>query len=246
MSGARIRRAGFLVPARNPVVEPDVYSVVPEMITAHFARLPISGPSLSDDDNTLSLVSQKMRQGAEEAAGLLKAVQVDVLAYMHTATSYVAGPETDRRFEGRLGNIVEVPATTAARSIAEALKYLGVHNICFVTPYPSRVTQLGAQYFNDSGFLVLSARGLGYRSVDEIISADIGTFEALIKDSLDPSTEAIVISGTASKAMSFAMDLEAIFALPVITSNLAVLWHCLKILGLSSTIERGEALFSRK
>ena len=35
----RTRRIGALVPATNPVVEPDFYRVVPPEITVHFERM---------------------------------------------------------------------------------------------------------------------------------------------------------------------------------------------------------------
>ena len=36
---AKSKRIGALLPATNPVVEPDFYRVIPKEITAHFERM---------------------------------------------------------------------------------------------------------------------------------------------------------------------------------------------------------------
>ena len=36
---ARTKRIGALLPATNPVVEPDFYRVIPDGVTVHFERM---------------------------------------------------------------------------------------------------------------------------------------------------------------------------------------------------------------
>ncbi|MEK7216891.1 MAG: arylmalonate decarboxylase, partial [Chloroflexota bacterium] len=87
-------------------------------------------------------------------------------------------------------------------------------------------------FLKEAGIEVLRARALGLAGSDAFCSAPAGLFEQATLDARHPDADGYFISCTNIRAIETVAALEPALGRPVITSNQATLWYCLRRLGL--------------
>jgi maleate isomerase len=111
------------------------------------------------------------------------------------------------------------------------------------TPYAKDVTDTLVRYFAEHGPEVVSAECFGLSddrdmarvSLDSIIDGGVAACAA--------QADALFVSCTALRAASCVAQLEARLGKPVITSNQAMVWRCMRHLGLTGDFPAGGTLF---
>ena len=180
------RRIGALVPATNPVVEPDFYRVVPPEITVHFERMWNgawgSQPEISTESGRLesghriSLTSAeanevetalfgfdigKMNDDVARSASALSNIGPDVLAYACTSGTWHRGYLAyDRMIAGIMEEASGVQSITAVASCIAALRHMGSRRLSIAGPYRNyHLRNRLKPLMEEAGFEVLSADG---------------------------------------------------------------------------------------
>jgi maleate isomerase len=116
---ARPARIGMIVPSSNTCLEPQTYRILGDRrdVTVHFTRIEVTRIALDENANT-----QFDPATMVDAANLLRAAEVDVIAWNGTAGSWL-GVEHDRTMVDRITGATGIPATTTT------LAYLEVREI---------------------------------------------------------------------------------------------------------------------
>ncbi|SLN61886.1 Maleate isomerase [Roseovarius albus] len=178
---------------------------------------------------------------AEAVSDILPDEPVDVLVYGCTAASVVLGNDTVAQHMNSAKP--NTPCVTPSSAAFDAFDALGVKKISVLTPYTQDVTDSLVTYFSQNGPQVVNAtcfglsddREMARLSRDSIIEAGVAA--------CDPEADALFVSCTAVRAAACVEALEARLGKPVVTSNQAMVWRCMRHLGIVTDCPGGGSLF---
>ncbi|MEL7013075.1 MAG: ectoine utilization protein EutA [Pseudomonadota bacterium] len=178
---------------------------------------------------------------SQAAADILPGEALDVLVYGCTAASVVLG--NDKVAEHMNTAKPDAPCVTPSSAAFDAFDALGVKTVSVLTPYTQDVTDTLASYFSQRRVSVVNAacfgltddRDMARVSRESIIDGGVAAFS---KDA-----DALFISCTAVRAATCVEELEDLLGKPVVTSNQAMVWRCLRHLGITAKVPHGGSLF---
>ena len=229
-------RIGLLVPSVNTVVEPEFNRMIPDGINVYAARMRNQRSDVED--------SKAMLQYVERAADELGSANVDVIAFACTASSFVEGVEGEIELRDQIERAGEAKAVTTSGSVAGALRTLGVRRVAVATPYPDELNVLEKQFLEDEGIEVLTIAGMGIVdafSIGKVTPQETYEFARRV---WQDDADGMFISCTNLRTIDVLARLEAELNVPVISSNLATCWGCLRAVGHHDSIDGHGRLLS--
>lgn len=218
------KRIGLIILATDHTTEVDFRRMVAsDRIGVYVSRIHYANPVTPE--NLL-----KMQPALMEGAGLILPDEtLDAVMYSCTSASVVIG---DRNIEAAIhASKPGVPVVTPTAAAVKGLQALGAKRISVLTPYTIETSRPMADYFVDLGFTIDRFTCLGLsddREMARIAPDEIASFAC---EALDPQSDALFISCTAVRAAEVAARIEAETGKPVVTSNLATAWACLRLCG---------------
>lgn len=230
--GERLR-IGMLVPSGNVIIEPQVNAMLPQGVALYATRLPLRGSSEAE------LLA--MARNVEEAARLLAHAEVGLIAFNCTAVStYSKAMEADLR--QRIAAATGLPALMTSEAIVEALRKLNSKRIVLLTPYIADVNAREAGFLEQSGFEVLSETGLGLDTNSEMARLAPQVWLDLARKHRSDRADAYLVSCTAVRSAEAIDEMERELGRPVVTSNQAIAWYCLRKAGIQDKVPGFGAL----
>ncbi len=142
----------------------------------------------------------------------------------------------------------DVPCTNPITAATAAFAALGTKRIAVVTPYSAAVTEPIGAHFASAGLDVV-ALGSFLETNDLVVSR---ITEAAIADGVramhtlavdDGGCDAVFVSCTSLRAFGVVDELERELGVPIVSSNLAFLWHLLRLAGINDAVDGLGALF---
>ena len=230
-------RVGVIFPQLDYLTEPWLASVLPRGVSFHVSRMARTGPITRD-----SLMM--MNAGMPQALSLLPLPYLDLVVYHCTAGSLLYEPS---KLVAEMESHAQLPAIATMQAVIDGMRQLAVSRIVMVTPYMAWINDYEAQFLNDRGFTVVGVGGVELEDagLQQSIPADeicLWVRRAFRKASGD----AVFISCTGLRSLSFIDELEADLGVPVITSGGAMLWAMLHRLGISDGIPHGGRLVNSR
>lgn len=223
----------MLVPSGNVVIEPQVNAMLPPGVAVYVTRLPLRGSAEAE------LLA--MAENVEAAAGLLAHAGVGLIAFNCTAVStYSKAMEAD--IKRRIGEAASLPALATSEALVHALKTLKAKKVVLLTPYIREVNDREVIFLEEAGFEVLSETGLGLNTNTEMAALPPQTWIDLARKHRDDRADAYLISCTAVRSAEVIDALERELGRPVVTSNQAITWRCLRAGGVEDRVEGFGAL----
>jgi maleate isomerase len=230
--GERLR-IGMVLPSGNVISEPQVNAMLPQGVALYATRLPLRGSSEAE------LLA--MAQNVDEAARLLGHAGVGLIAFNCTAvTTYSKAMEADIR--QRIAAATGLPALMTSAAIVEALKTLRARKVVLLTPYIPEVNAREALFLQGEGLEVLSETGLGLNTNTEMARLAPDIWIELGRQKQDSRADAYLVSCTAVRSAEVIDALERELGRPVVTSNQAIAWHCLRKGGIDDKMRGFGAL----
>ncbi len=230
--GARLR-IGMLVPSGNVIIEPQVNAMLPQGVALYATRLPLRG---SAEAELLAMAGN-----VEEAARLLAHANVGLVAFNCTAVStYSKALEADIR--QRIASATGLPALMTSVAIVEALRAFQVKKLVLLTPYIPEINAREVRFLNEAGFEVLSQTGLGLNTNTEMALLEPDVWIELGRKNKDSRADAYLVSCTAVRSAEAIDAMERELGRPVVTSNQAIAWHCLRNGGVEDKVRGFGAL----
>jgi maleate isomerase len=225
-------RLGVLVPAGNPTIEPELNRLAPRALTIHAARLDtLAGePGGVDGMERRTLAYLDSLPAATRS---LAAVKPDAVVLAHTAVSYLTRYAGEPALAARLRDLAGARAFTAAGAIEAAIRHLGVRRLALATPYPDAISAAGLAYWQAAGFEIVAHRRLDTPNIYDETEDRAFT---LARSADTPDAQAILISGTGLPTVGAVARLERTLQKPVVTSQIATLWHALELLGIATPV----------
>lgn len=199
----------------------NALEVTPETLTDMEAQLPIAAALLPSE-----FEFDAIGYGCTSAATLIGAE--GVAAGIHAAHPGIA-------------------CTNPISAAVEAFRALDTRRIAVVTPYTADVTGPIAQHFADAG-LEVTALGSFLEPSDLVVAriSEASIAEGVRTIAGRADCDAVFVSCTSLRSMAAADALEREVAMPVVSSNIALLWHLLRLAGVTDDVPGRGSLFSRQ
>jgi maleate isomerase len=222
-------KIGYVLLATEQTIEDDVFRLRPEGVGVHFSRIDIPD-SITND--TLLAQGDNL---APAAAQLLPDGSLDVVCYGCTSGSLVLGEE---RVNGELKRGAPGAKTTSIISaVIRALRTLKITRISVATPYLDEINQREAEYLQQAGFAVVHIEGLNLERDSDMVRVTPDYLLEFAQEVDRDDAEALFISCGALRSLDIVDDLEQRLGKPVICSNQAMIWDCLRLAGVEDRID---------
>jgi len=231
-------KIGLIYMASSTVMEPEFYAMAPSGVSIHTARIHLPEASVE------GLRSMMEGDQVEEAAALLARAPLDVITFGGTSATFLEGLGNDLKVIKRIEGVSDgVPGSATSTAAVRALRKLDAKKVCFVGPYIEEVTQRGGQFFEQSGFEVTGAHGMGVRGDRDINAIDLERTYEFAKAVVEPDAQAVFISCTGLRTIGAIEALEKDLGRPVVTAIQATFWDALRLASVGATVSGFGELF---
>jgi len=222
-------KIGLLVPANNSVIEPELGHVLPEGVALYATRM------LARGDLTEAAI-HAMEPQADRGVEELLATGVDLIAFADMVTTFVMPPDWNARRTREIADRTGRHCITAAGALWAALGALGRRAVSIATPYPRRLHDLVAPFFEALGHKVIAHDTADILAMAEVPRRPPQEAYRLARSVCRPETEVLVILATDFRSFEILEALEQDTGRPAVSSNQALLWHALRTLGVGDRL----------
>ncbi|MYC61480.1 MAG: Asp/Glu racemase [Caldilineaceae bacterium SB0661_bin_34] len=232
-------RIGLIVLESDQTIEAEARMLNLPAVSFYHSRVP----------NSLEVTSETltdMEQWLPAAAALLpRDFGFDAIGYGCTSAAALIG--ADRVAAAIRSEHPGVACTNPITAAVAALGSLDAHRVAVVTPYTAEVTEPIARSLADAG-LSLTALGSFVESNDltvgrispESVAAGVRTMAR------SADCDAVFVSCTSLRLLASVEDLESEVGVPVLSSNMALFWHVLRLAGVADRIDGLGRIFTRR
>jgi maleate isomerase len=169
---------------------------------------------------------------------------LDVIAYGCTSGSMLIGIEN---VHARIHEVrPEVTCTAPLQAAIAAFQALSSSNIALVTPYMDDINRRLRGYIQDSGFKI-PVMGSWNEPEDENVGriTPDSIKEVVLTLGQSDFVDTVFISCTSVRALEIIKAAEEELGKPVVSSNLVLGWHCLRLAGVNDRLPRFGSLFEK-
>lgn len=217
-----LARIGHLYPSGG-LCDFEIQAMAPEGVQFVTTRLPFRDTSIESDRTLIDDI--------ELHAQLLADAKVDLIATNCTAAGVVNGPEAiNARVEAATG----IAAVTTIEAVLAACHAMGAKKIGLVTAYGEHVVTEEKAFLARHGLEVTADASRACTTPYEQGTLPPQVWRE-IATALPRDFDALLISCAGIRVSGVIQEIEDAIGRPVISSNSALLWYCLKRLGISAT-----------
>jgi maleate isomerase len=228
-------RIGLIIPSSNRLAEPQFHTYAPAGVGVHVARLRMTGKWRKP--------LAELQKSLVETAQALSDTKPDLIVFHCTANSMENGLAHEAAIVETIQSASGCRTITTAQAITDALHHLGIEKLVLISPYVNQTNQHEIQYLSECGFSVVHEHGLALDS-DGYIAVTPQEWIKVVKENSRPDADGYLLSCTNTRTIEVIEELERALGKPVITSNQATLWACLKKLGIGYSNRRLGGLFA--
>jgi maleate isomerase len=210
-------RIGLIIPSVNTYSEPQFNRFAPVGLGIHVARARVAG---------------KWKRPLPEMAGeiaasaqLLADCAPDLIVFHCTDTSMSQGPQGEGKILDIVRDATGIEAVATSRLVLEALQALGLKRVVLLTPYQSNRAII--DYLSASGVTVVRDEALKC-APHEFGKITPSQWAALAKENDGQDVDGTFLSCTNTTQIEAIGDIERQLGKPVVNSNQAVLWGCIR------------------
>lgn len=210
-------RIGMIIPSVNSMSEPQFNHFAPPGLGVHVARARVAG----EWKRPLAAMSEEIATSAK----LLSDVEPDLIVFHCTDTSMTQGPQGEGRILDIVREATGIEALATSRLVLEALQALGLQKLVLLSPYKSNRNVI--DYLHATGFAVVHDVALALDAL-EFANVTPREWTELARKHDRADADGIFLSCTNTTQMEAIADIERELGKPVVNSNQAVLFGCVR------------------
>jgi maleate cis-trans isomerase len=210
-------RVGLLIPSVNRMSEPQFNHFAPPGLAIHVARARITGPWRKP--------AVEMKDEIARSAAALADSGPDLIVYHCTDSSMREGRAGERTLIDivRAATGIETVATSAL--VADALRALDMKSVVLLSPYLSN--EVIVRFLQEHGVKVVADVALKLNG-HEYVAITPQRWLELARQHMRDDADGVFLSCTNTTQIEAIEDIELALGKPVVNSNQAVLWGCVK------------------
>ncbi len=211
-------RIGLIIPSVNRLTEPQFNHYAPDGLGIHVARGRVAGLP----ERTVAELSDEIAR----AASTLADAHPDLIVFHCTNTSMKEGADGEARIIDLIRKTTSIEALSTSSLVNDALRALSLRELVVLSPYRSNADIL--RYLTAAGFTIVNDVALGCTSAAAFEAVTPQRWLELALENDRPQADGIFLSCTNTTQIEAVAAIEAALGKPVVNSNQAVLWGCLK------------------
>ncbi|HXW42333.1 MAG TPA: hypothetical protein VEK75_14080 [Xanthobacteraceae bacterium] len=211
-------RIGLIIPSVNRMTEPQFNRYAPDGLGVLVARGRVAG----QPSRTVAELADEIAH----AAGTLADAGPDLIVFHCTHTSMKEGADGEARIIDLIKRTTGIEALSTSRLVNDALQALGIKKLVVLSPYMSNANII--DYLSAAGFSVVKDVALQCKSPAEFETVTPQRWLELALQNDTPEADGIFLSCTNTTQIEAVAAIERALGKPVVNSNQAVLWGCLK------------------
>ena len=215
-----LARIGLIIPSSNRLTEPQLRHFAPRELGIHVTRLQMTGKW----NRPLSALGDDIQR----AAGALADAKCDIIVFHCTGHAMEEGPDGDARTRALIENATGIEAISTASAIQEAIAALKVKNLILMTPYEQDVNDHEIDYLRQIGVNVAHDVALALPGSDDYLAQPPERWVELAVQNARDAADGYFLSCTNTTQIEAIEPIERRLGKPVVNSNQAVLWACVK------------------
>ena len=231
-------KLGFIMMSTDLAGESDFFDIIPKDVGIHITRLK------TEDHTTNETLSKHINHMAEAASRIQPDVKPNVISYSCTSGSIVIGEEKIMT-EIKKGAPYAIPMTLVT-GVIDALRELEIKKIVVGTPYLDEINTKEAEFLYNKGFEILNIQGLNLSTGIEFGRVTPQYWKKFALEINDQEADAIFLSCGGIRSVEVIDEIENIIGKPVITSNQAQVWSCLRKAKIRDQIQGFGKIFNCK
>lgn len=235
-------RIGVLTHDDNTVSESEFWTMAPDGVSVHSARVPFSDLRTFGDP-----------PGPDDATQRLSRLPLQAIVFAWALGSYVLGLSGEQELVDRLEKHSNgIPVRMPARAATAAFRELGVGRIALIHApfFTDEADQKGVEYFQHHGFEVVHASHLmpaqkvPHPNLGSIVSpADLYEW---VRSHVPSNAEGMFIAGNGFRSIGVIAALEEDLGRPVLTANQVALWQVLRLAGAGTPVDGYGQVFTKR
>src|SRR6202049_2559790 len=211
-------RIGLIIPSVNRMTEPQFNHYAPDGLGILVARGRVAG----QPGKTVAELTDEIAH----AAGTLADAAPDLIVFHCTNTSMKEGSDGERRIIDLIRRTTGIEALSTSSLVNDALRALGLTKLVVLSPYRSNAEII--KYLTAAGFPVVKDVALKCESPAAYEAVTPQRWLELARENDHPEADGIFLSCTNTTQIEAVAAIEEALGKPVVNSNQAVMWGCLK------------------
>ncbi|MPZ55487.1 MAG: hypothetical protein GEU91_03110 [Rhizobiales bacterium] len=211
-------RVGLIIPSVNRMTEPQFNRYAPPGLRVHVARGRIAGH--------VKGTPEELTKEIERAALTLMDCGPDLIVFHCTGTAMSEGPAGEARILDQIRKTTGIPPASTSDLVVEALRAVGLKSLVVLSPYADNNDII--PYLAARGFTVVHDKALGLKSATAFEEVTPQQWLELAVEHDRPAADGIFLSCTNTRQIEAIEAIERTLGKPVVNSNQAVLWGCVK------------------
>jgi maleate cis-trans isomerase len=211
-------RIGLIIPSVNRMTEPQFNYYAPEGLGVYVARGRVAG----QPGKTVAELTDEIAH----AAGTLADAGPDLIVFHCTNTSMKEGADGEGRIIRLIEKTTGIKALSTSSLVNDALQALGMKKLVVLSPYMSNAPIIA--YLEAAGFTVVKDVALKCKEAADFEAVTPQQWLDLARANDTPEADGIFLSCTNTTQIEAVAAIEQALGKPVVNSNQAVIWGCLK------------------
>jgi maleate isomerase len=228
-------RIGLIIPSSNRLTEPQFHRYAPPGVDTHVTRMRMTGKFRKP--------LSELKRSLVEASEALSDVKPGIIVFHCTANSM----ENGLAHEAAIVEIIEqasgCPTFTTAQAITQAFDHFDIKKLVLISPYVKATNQHEVQYLREAGYTVVHELGLGLET-HGYSAVTPEEWKNIVKENDRADADGYFLSCTNTRMIEAIPEVEREMDKPVVSSNQATLWACLKRLGIAHSDKKLGRLFN--
>ena len=227
-------RIGLIIPSGNSLTERQFNQYAPPGLGIHVTRLRMTGKWRKP--------WAELKSSLIEAAEALSDVRPGLIVFHCTANSMENGLAHEAAIVETVEKASGCSTMTTAQAITQAFDRFGIKKLVLISPYVKETNAHEVKYLDEVGYTVVHELGLGLEphAYAQVTPAE---WQKVVKENTRAEADGYFLSCTNTRMIEAIDDLEKELDKPVINSNQATIWACLKRLGLKHSGAKLGRLF---
>lgn len=238
LGNAAARVVGLIVP-QNPSVPAEALAMYPAGVKFLVGAVGLKTMTPAGYDSVIGRIVPTAQKLAQDGA--------QGIVLMGTSLSFYKGAAFNQSLADSIHSATGLPATTMSTAVVEGLRAVGGHRLAVATAYNEEVTERLKVFLQESGFEVLTIKGLGLERIGDPGKVSQQELEKFVVSvcQMAPQADAMLVSCGGFRTLELIAPLEKQCKIPIVSSTPHALWAGVRLVGLKGNAPGYGTLLSQ-